>query len=400
MGAFNDNYFKQAASLMAIAAMQPKLQGYAAVVFTLPFILFAAPAGYLSDKYPKRNIVIGSKALELAAMLFGAAGMYYLNWPLILTMVGVMGLQATIFSPALNGSIPELYPQRYVLRANSVMKMVTTSAILLGIVMAGLALGHKQAFLGRLTLGQTLVAGGAVAVAILGLLASLWVVRRPAAAPGTRFPWSGPIDTVRILWEMRKDRLLTTVIWADAYVWFVAALQILIINRIGISQFQMGETHTSYLVMAELAGVATGGLLCGRLASGGSWFRVLCPAAIVLACAMAAIMAAPKVPWMLLDMLPARPLYLGGILLIAGIAGGILLVPLESFIQARPPPQRKGQIIAAGNFTAFLGIMISGLVFNLLDSCLTPTTAFGAMALPTLLAGLWLFWALPSGEGE
>jgi hypothetical protein len=267
-------------------------------------------------------------------------------------------------------------------------------------VMAGLALGYKQPFLGRLTLGQALVAGGAVAVAIMGLLASLWVVHRPAAAPGTRFPWSGPIDTVRILWEMRKDRLLTTVIWADAYVWFVAALQILIINRIGISQFQMGETHTSYLVVAELAGVATGGLLCGRLASGGRWFRVLCPAAIVLACAMAAIIAAPTVPSTMPDGLPARPLYLGAILLIAGIAGGILLVPLESFIQARPSADRKGQIIAAGNFTAFMGIMISGLVFILLDRYLAPTMAFGTMALPTLLVGLWLFWALSSGDGE
>ena len=77
-------------------------------------------------------------------------------------------------------------------------------------------------------------------------------------------------------------------------------------------------------------------------------------------------------------------------------AGGVLLVPLEAFIQARPAADQKGKVIAAGNFTAFIGIMLGGLASNVLSSdCLTkrmtPTTDFGIVGAITLLAGL-LVW--------
>ena len=91
MGAFNDNFFKQAACLLAIASGRAELQGYAGGLFALPFILFAAPAGFFADRFAKRNVVIAAKTLELAAMICGAIGMCIGNWPLILIMVFTMG---------------------------------------------------------------------------------------------------------------------------------------------------------------------------------------------------------------------------------------------------------------------------------------------------------------------
>src|SRR5512140_1817175 len=110
VGVFNDNFFKQTAMLMAVAAGRSSLQGYATIIFTLPFIVFAAHAGWCADRFSKRSVVIAAKALELTAMIFGALGVFYGNWVLILVMLGIEGVQATIFSPAINGSIPELYP--------------------------------------------------------------------------------------------------------------------------------------------------------------------------------------------------------------------------------------------------------------------------------------------------
>ncbi|EKD36313.1 MAG: Major facilitator superfamily MFS_1, partial [uncultured bacterium] len=69
LGVFNDNYFKQAAMLMAVSAGLSGLQGTATVLFALPFVLFSAWAGWLADRFPKRGVVIWAKALELAAML-------------------------------------------------------------------------------------------------------------------------------------------------------------------------------------------------------------------------------------------------------------------------------------------------------------------------------------------
>ena len=114
LGVFNDNYFKQAAMLMAVSAGLSGLQGTATVLFALPFILFSSSAGWLADRFPKRGVVIATKALELAAMLIGAVGVIMTSWTCILAMVFLMGWQSTLFSPALNGAIPELYPAEYV----------------------------------------------------------------------------------------------------------------------------------------------------------------------------------------------------------------------------------------------------------------------------------------------
>jgi MFS family permease len=399
LGTFNDNFFKQAASLMALAAMRPELQGYAAALFTLPFIIFAAPVGWLADRFPKRRIVIAAKIVELAAMVLGALGVCLANWPLVLTMVFLMGLQAAAFSPALNGSIPELYPSAYVLKANSILKMTTTVSILLGIVGAGLALSVPGVAPGGIGMGRLMVAIVALAVAAGGLVFSLFVPSRPAAKPDARFPWSGPIGTVRVLWSARSDRLLSIVIWVDALVWFLAVLQILLVNQIGMIQLGVGERITSGLVVAELAGVAIGGLLCGRLASGGHWFRVLAPAALALGTAMGLMALVPAIgAETAMCGASLRVVCAAALLLWAGVAGGVLLVPLESFIQARPAPDRKGQFIAAGNCAAFCGMMVAGAVFVVLQKYLSATSAFATMALPTLAVGLWLLKALPRRE--
>ena len=59
-------------------------------------------------------------------MLIGAAGAITGNWLCILTMIFLIGAQATFFSPALYGSIPELYPVAYIPKANAILKLAIT----------------------------------------------------------------------------------------------------------------------------------------------------------------------------------------------------------------------------------------------------------------------------------
>ena len=46
LGVFNDNFFRQSAMLLAIAAGRKHYQGWIALLFTLPYLLLAAPAGW------------------------------------------------------------------------------------------------------------------------------------------------------------------------------------------------------------------------------------------------------------------------------------------------------------------------------------------------------------------
>ncbi|MHC4294213.1 MAG: hypothetical protein ACYSTL_01365, partial [Planctomycetota bacterium] len=51
LGVFNDGFFRQSVMLIAVAAGHKALQGYVMAVFTLPYLLFAAPAGWLADRF-------------------------------------------------------------------------------------------------------------------------------------------------------------------------------------------------------------------------------------------------------------------------------------------------------------------------------------------------------------
>lgn len=396
LGVFNDNFFKQAAMLMAVAAGRETVQGHAIVIFALPYLAFAAYAGWMADRFSKRHVVIGAKFLELAAMICGAIGICTGCWPLILLMVGLMGLQSSVFSPALNGSIPELYPASYVTTANGYLKVAVTGAILLGIALAGFALDRKGEVMGGIALGRASVAGIVLLVSALGVAGSFGVPHRPAAAPGLKVPWSGPLFTLRELCRIRKDSLLATVVAANVFVWFTGSLEVLIINLLGMKQLGIGESRTSGLVVSQLAGLAVGGLLSGKLARGERWHRVLPPAAAGMAVLMLAMGAVPHLPEGF--RVPCCFVLLPAI----GLLGGIFMIPCEAFIQVRPDPREKGTVIAAANFAVFCGILLSGPVVNLLgvSLALRPTSCFALLGCLALLAAGALRIALPKDKRE
>ena len=123
LGTFNDNFFKQAILLLAVSMGHTAVQAWGTVLFSLPFVLFSAWAGWLADRYPKCRLVLAAKAREVCAMLAGGWGLLQLHWSGMLTMLFCMGASATLFSPALNGSLPELFAREDVPRVNALFKL-------------------------------------------------------------------------------------------------------------------------------------------------------------------------------------------------------------------------------------------------------------------------------------
>ena len=404
LGVFNDNFFKQAAIFLVIDAGIGELRGIAALLLAVPYVLFASYCGWLADRFSKRTIVIGAKALEVVAMVCGAVGVVTVNWWLIMAMVFLMGWQSAIFSPALNGSIPELYPASFVTTANARIKVVTTAAILLGMVLAGYALevkGEQDGQAAEITaLGKSVVAVAVVAVAALGLVVSFGAPRRPAASPKAAFPWAGPVDTFKQLVHIHKDSLLAKIVWADVFIWSVGALQLLIIDALGtdrggqtastagLAELRLSLAMRSNLQFAALVGIAVGGMLAARLAVGRRWYRVLVPACLGLSVLAVAVLAVPYLP----QDVQTPALFV--LLSLSGVAAGVFMIPCESFIQVRAAPEEKGAVIAAANFAIFCGIILSGLLIYVLDKVMAPTTFFASIALVSVPVAVWLHVAL------
>ena len=98
-GAANDNLFKFAFTVMvtyqlSISWLQPAMAGLViGALFILPFLLFSATSGQVTDKYDKTKVIRFVKNLEIAIMLLAAYGFSTANVPVLLGCTFLMGLK-------------------------------------------------------------------------------------------------------------------------------------------------------------------------------------------------------------------------------------------------------------------------------------------------------------------
>ena len=365
MGTFNDNFFKQAALLLAASAGLESIQGIASAMFALPFVACSAWAGWLADRMPKNRLVVWSKFMELAAMLFGVWALANMNWTAMVAVVFLMGLQSTIFSPALNGAIPENFAPQEVPRVNALLKLATTATILLGIAAGGIVLDMPEfsavaAFApqGEHGFGRLAVGAVAVLIAVIGV-ASAFGIGKSAVSAGANapFPLLGPLHSVLHALECRRrDPQLFLTLAGEAFFYCLSSFALLCINNLGIIQLGFSLTVTSLLSVALMIGICIGSVLAGRYEAT-SWRRIMVPAGAGMGFGLALSGLAPVLP----ETLRFPCLFL--LLIFSGVCGGLYLIPLVSFIQVKPAATEKGKTLGISNFSCFSGILLSGLVF-------------------------------------
>ena len=98
-GAANDNLFKFAFTVMvtyqlSVGWLPPAMAGLViGALFILPFLLFSATSGQLTDKYDKTTMIRLVKNLEIGIMALAAWAFMAANVPVLLGCVFLMGLQ-------------------------------------------------------------------------------------------------------------------------------------------------------------------------------------------------------------------------------------------------------------------------------------------------------------------
>lgn len=412
LGTFTDNFYKQAAILLAASTQMSSMQSIATVLFSLPFIVFSAWAGWLADRMVKKYIVVAAKSMELLAMLFGGLMLVRGNWAGILAVIFFMGTQSTIFSPALNGSIPENFPAAQVPRVNSLIKLASTAAILAGMALAGVFLDFTPSSLGGILpdfgltesaaavsapdggpvpvspYGRAVASAFIIIIAVLGLLTAFILRKKPAASSGgpnaAPFPWTGPLDSARHTLECRKDPPLFLALLAEAWFYGIAAVAVISVANL-TTGLGYSNTVASLVTAVLMIGIAAGSLIAGRC-SADSWRRLLLPAGTGMALMLILTSLAPGLP----TSGPNPQLcWIFACLGLSGLCGGIYLIPLASYIQVRPAAHEKGRILGVSNFMSFSAMALFGAAFQLI-SLLPPALTFVVYGASTL-AMIWLF---------
>jgi predicted MFS family arabinose efflux permease len=157
-----------AAPLIAVIALGAGgvESGVLQALLTLPFLLFAIPAGVLADRISRRRLMISAELLRFASLILilALSLMGQLNW-LLLAILGSVGVCGTVlFSVAAPATVPALVPAHLLSTANARIELARTTALTAGPAIGGLLVsgtGAGGAF--GLAAGLSLLAAGLLA---------------------------------------------------------------------------------------------------------------------------------------------------------------------------------------------------------------------------------------------
>jgi len=377
LGAFNDNVFKQlilllatpdAASGSSAGGSGVDLQAWGLLCFAAPFLLFSSVAGYVSEIRSKRTIIILCKVAEIFVMLLGVAAFYFYNvtgLPGLLAVLFLMGAQSAMFGPGKYGILPEMLRPANLPMGNGVILMTTFIAIIGGVAVAGLL---KLQFESQLHVAV----GVCVLIGIAGTLTSLLVRKTPPAEPDLVFNLAAvtaPADVRKLL---REDGPLRAAILASCMFWLIGGLVQPAVNSLAKVQLGVNDLFASLMAASVAAGIAVGCLLAGLVSKKRVNFTVMRAGAWCIFICLA-LLAVPGISWepaASVDGPRANLLgYYGSLvaLIVLGIGTGMFSVPLQVFIQARPPMNLKGRTIAAMNFSNWIAITGAALLYFAFD---------------------------------
>nr|WP_286197582.1 MFS transporter [Variovorax boronicumulans] len=404
-GAANDNLFKFAFTVMvtyqlSVAWLPPAMAGLViGALFILPFLLFSATSGQLTDKLPKTQVIRFVKNLEIAIMAAAAAGFLSddvgLQVPLLLACTFLMGLHSTLFGPVKFAYLPQVLHERELTGGNGMVEMGTFVAILLGNIVGGLLIALPG-------VGRTYVAIGCVALAVLGRLAAQGIPRLPATDPQLRIHWNPISETWRNLKLAHGNTVVFRSLLGISWMWFFGA--------VFLSQFPSlakevlhGDEHVASLLLVVFSiGIAIGSLLCEVLSRRHVEIGLVPLGAIGMSVfgvdLYFALRGLPASGLMGLGEFLARPAHwrvMADLGLLA-LSAGLYSVPMYALIQLRSPATHRARIIAANNILNALFMIASSLIAGaLLGAGFTVPQVFLFTALANAVVGLYIFLLVP-----
>ena len=401
LGAFNDNVFKNALVIMLTfqaASMTTMSSGLlvnlCAGLFILPFFLFSATAGQLADKYEKAFVTRLVKIFEIAIMIVGALGFYWLNLELLLIALFMMGMHSTMFGPVKYAYLPQHLKKEELVGGNGLIDAGTFIAILLGTILGGTLIGMQPH-------GSMWVSGTAIVIAVLGYWVSRSVPVSPAPSPDLKINWNPITETWANLKFLRTNRTVFLSILGISWFWFYGAMFLSQFPNYTKDVLGGGEHVVTLLLAVFSVGIGLGSLLCEKLSGHKIEIGLVPFGSIGLTIfAVDLFFASPTSHGTALGamafMQQAGSWRVLFDLLMIGIFGGFYIVPLYALIQSRSEPSHQSRVIAGNNIlNALFMVLAAGVAILGLSFGLTIPQLFLLTALLNALVAIYIYTLVP-----
>lgn len=383
LGAFNDNLFKIIVSMLAVHMASSTGAGrdlsIAGVIFILPFLLFSGYAGQLADIYSKRTVLIVTKSLEILTAVLGLVAFMIGRLEITFGVLFLFALQATFFSPAKYGILPEMLPDRDLSRANGLLEMSTFVAIVVGTALGSYMLDVWKDQL-------WLIGLAVVGIAVIGTATSFGIPRVTAAAPGSRVrlnPWSEIGDGLK---RLLPDRVLWPTVVGISYFWFLGALLQLTTVLFGTQVLKLDDRWIGLLTAFAAIGIGVGSVVAGRL-SGDKVELGLAPLGAIGMGVFAILLSRSTSSFTVAAFN----------MTLVGFFGGLFAVPLNALLQQRSGEREKGRLMATNNFLNTVGVMLASAALWFCTDLLgmRADQIFFAVAVLTLASSVYVLSVVP-----
>ena len=400
-GAANDNLFKFAFTVMvtyqlSVAWLPPAMAGLViGALFILPFLLFSATSGQLTDKYDKTVMIRFVKNLEIGIMVLAAYGFIANDVIVLLVCTFLMGLHSTLFGPVKFAYMPQVLSERELTGGNGMVEMGTFVAILLGQVAGGLLVAVPE-------VGHRDVAIACVVLAIVGRFVAGAIPSLPATDPGLKINWNPVSETWRNLKLAHENLVVFRSLLGISWMWFFGAVFLSQFPSLAKEVLHGDARVASFLLVIFSIGIGTGSLLCEVLSKRHVEIGLVPLGAIGMS------VFSIDLYFALRGLPPASVMGVGAFiaetahwrvmadLTLLSLFAGLYSVPMYALIQLRSQPTHRARIIAANNILNALFMIGSSLIAGaLLSAGFTIPQIFLFTGIANAIVAFYIFMLVP-----
>ncbi len=403
LGAFNDNLFRTALVTLVTYKMTDIAEGdksflvtMALGLFILPFFLFSATAGQIADKVNKARLIQIVKFFEIPIMGLAVIGFSLHNPYFLMGVLFLMGTQSAFFGPVKYSILPDQLHENELIGGNGLIEAGTFLAILLGTMLGGLLMQGDNA-------GLTTISPALLLIAAIGFVASLFIKKTKSADANIRIEVNIAKSTMSAINSARENSKVFLAILGISWFWLVGGVFLSQMPGFTKDVLHADQTVFTLLLTMFSLGIGIGSILCNKLLKGEINSKYVPVSALLMTIFIwdiASVSSNISASGQLLGFTEffSNPLSwrIAADLLLFSLCGGIYIVPLYAFMQAKSEVHMRSRIIAANNIINSLFMVVSSVVaIALLGSGIGIPGLFKIVAIANLFVAIYICKLLP-----
>ena len=348
----------------------------------IPTIIFSPVAGYMSDRFDKKKIVVFMDFANgmMFLILFLLKLKFELNQPMIYISTFMTTVFTTFFGIAFEAAKPNLVADEKLMSINSLSKVIDSTALILAPVLGGLIFAFTDI--------KTFILINAVCFIFSAGIETMIDFNYNIKSTAEINDDGGFVEDIKDgLTYIRKSseivKMINVLVILNFFISFsvTVPLPYIINNLLNLSSNQYGIIQGSFPV-----GMILGAVVVGKIIEKIDYMKLLIFSSITLSVAIALL----GLPLILADASSlAYMIYYISIMVIFGIAISFIDVPILWLMQKSIPDNLRGKVLSISmsivKLIAPLGLVISGMIINSVPVYIMTFAGGGILMLSNLM---------------